>query len=322
MSATKLPNGLRTFGPKANCTLELCPLQSSLLRYQPSVPANGTFIAFFALAMIIHAILGFRSRTWGFMASMIGGCLVEIVGYVGRLILHDNPFSFGGFLIQIICITVAPVFFCAAVYVMLFKVVTVLDRSISRFDPHLFYYIFIPCDIISLILQATGGALSSVGDNKAQVQKGVNVSLAGLIFQVVTLVVFCILFADYLIAASRSSARERITKRMGIFLAFLFLATVLILIRCSYRIAELKEGYFSPLFRDEPLFIGLESSVMVVAVFSLVIGSPAVGFQESDTRKSTTSDFEGRPSRDGDLAMDNVGGGKPVTEDTMHNVEL
>ncbi|KAI8181388.1 Sphingoid long-chain base transporter RSB1 [Colletotrichum sp. SAR11_239] len=199
MSATKLPNGLRTFGPKANCTLELCPLEASLLKYQPSIPAN-------------------------------------------------------------ICITVAPVFFCAAIYVMLSKVIITLDRSISRFNPHLFYYVFIPCDIISLILQATGGALSSIANDKSQVQKGVNVSLAGLIFQVVTLVVFCILFADYLFAAYRSGARERITKHMSVFLAFLFVSTILILVRCSYRIEELKEGYFSVLFRNEPLFIGLESS--------------------------------------------------------------
>ncbi|KAJ0351211.1 hypothetical protein COL154_012985 [Colletotrichum chrysophilum] len=278
MSATKLPNGLRTFGPKANCTLELCPLEASLLKYQPSIPANSTFIALFALAMVVHSVIGFRAKTWGFTASVIGGCLVEIVGYVGRLILHDNPFSFGGFLIQIsksfvqflarrifltveiVCITVAPVFFCAAIYVMLSKVIIALDRSISRFNPHLFYYVFIPCDIISLILQATGGALSSIANDKSQVQKGVNVSLAGLIFQVVTLVVFCILFADYLFAAYRSGARERITKNMCVFLAFLFVATILILVRCSYRIEELKEGYFSVLFRNEPLFIGLESS--------------------------------------------------------------
>lgn len=101
MSATQLPNGYKSFGPKANCTLEVCPLEASLLRYQPSIPVNGTFIGLFALAMIIHTIQGLRSRNWGFMASMIGGCLLEIIGYVGRLILHDNPFSFGGFLLQI-----------------------------------------------------------------------------------------------------------------------------------------------------------------------------------------------------------------------------
>ncbi|KAF4809839.1 Sphingoid long-chain base transporter RSB1 [Colletotrichum siamense] len=318
MSATKLPNGLRTFGPKANCTLELCPLEASLLKYQPSIPANSTFIALFALAMIIHSVIGFRAKTWGFTASVIGGCLIEIVGYVGRLILHDNPFSFGSFLIQIICITVAPVFFCAAIYVMLSKVIITLDRSISRFNPHLFYYVFIPCDIISLILQATGGALSSIANDKSQVQKGVNVSLAGLIFQVVTLVVFCILFADYLFAAYRSGARERITKHMSVFLAFLFVATILILVRCSYRIEELKEGYFSVLFRNEPLFIGLESSVMVIAVFCLVIGNPAIGFKESDKRMSTMSaatDVENFHAPERGMTMESVATGKSPAED-------
>ncbi|KAF6836622.1 parasitic phase-specific protein psp-1 [Colletotrichum musicola] len=310
MSATKLPNGLRTFGPKANCTLEMCPLQASLLQYQPSIPVNSTFIALFALAAIIHAIQGFRAKTWGFMSSMIGGCLIEIVGYVGRLILHDNPFSFGGFLIQIICITVAPVFFCAAIYVMLFKVVNVLDRSISRFNPRLFYFIFIPCDIISLILQATGGALSSIAADKAQVQIGVSVSLTGLIFQVVTLLLFCVVFADYIIACFRSDVRQKMTRRMDIFVAFLLLAAVLILVRCSYRIEELKEGYFSPMFRNEPLFIGLESSVMVVAVFYLVIGNPAVGFREEGNRKSTDSvatDLEDESARDREMSMACIG---------------
>ncbi|TQN64688.1 Sphingoid long-chain base transporter RSB1, partial [Colletotrichum shisoi] len=294
MSATQLPNGYKSFGPKANCALEVCPLEASLLRYQPSIPVNGTFIGLFALAMIIHTVQGLRSRNWGFMASMIGGCLLEIIGYVGRLILHDNPFSFGGFLLQIICIAVAPVFFCAAIYVTLSKVIINVDRSISRFHPSLFYYIFIPCDVVSLVLQATGGALSTVGNNKAQVQKGVNVSLAGLIFQVVCLVAFCALFADYLITCARKTeARQRMTKRMQTFVAFLFLSSLLILVRCSYRIEELKEGYFSEMFRNEPLFIGLESSyvaarerVMVVAVFCLVIGNPAIGFSRRGNAQS------------------------------------
>ncbi|KAK1635853.1 parasitic phase-specific protein PSP-1 [Colletotrichum phormii] len=309
MSATQLPNGYKSFGPKANCTLDVCPLEASLLRYRPSVPVNGTFIGLFALAMVIHTIQGLRSKNWGFMASMIGGCLLEIVGYVGRLILNDNPFSFGGFLLQIICITVGPVFFCAAIYVMLSKVIIHVDRSISRFNPRLCYYLFIPCDIVSLILQATGGALSSIGNDKAAVQRGVNVSLAGLIFQVVCLVAFCALFADYLITCMRSNARQRMTKNMKNFLAFLFISTILILVRCSYRIEELKEGYFSPMFRNQPLFIGLESSVMVFAVFCLVIGNPAIGFSTAGERKESTASeaFDHLPSRQASMPMEMSG---------------
>ena len=140
-----LPHGYIAFGPQANCTLDVCELSWSILKYQPNIPANAIFIAVFGISLLIHAFQGWRSKTWGFAASMLSGCILEIVGYIGRLIIHDNPFSFSGFLMQIstfcetdlpsvsasegylltvnaVCITIAPVFFCAAIYVMLFQV--------------------------------------------------------------------------------------------------------------------------------------------------------------------------------------------------------
>lgn len=134
-----------------------------------------------------------------------------------------------------------------------------VDPSISRFPPKYFYWIFIPSDIISLILQAVGGALSCVASTHEDVKTGEDISLAGLIFQVVTLIFFCALFADYVFTASKSPSRHRLNKPMVTFLLFLFTSTIFILTRCAYRIAELGQGYFSALFRDEGLYIGLES---------------------------------------------------------------
>lgn len=135
-----------------------------------------------------------------------------------------------------------------------------MDRSLSRLKPQIIYWNFIPCDIISLILQAVGGAFSCVGSNKNDIQVGVDISLAGLIFRVVTLVIFCILFADYLLTCKRSSIWNEIEKLVKIFLAWLFCSILLISLRCVYRIVELHEGYFSEMFRDEPFFIALESA--------------------------------------------------------------
>lgn len=115
----KLPNGLISFGKNANCTLELCPLEASILQYQPSIPGNAAIIGLFALSMLIHIIQGVRWRSWDFMICMVIGCVDEIIGYVGRIMLHSNPFSFAAFVIQVVCITTAPVFFCSAIYVML-----------------------------------------------------------------------------------------------------------------------------------------------------------------------------------------------------------
>ena len=46
--------------------------------------------------------------------------------------------------------------------------------------------------------------------------------------------------------------------RFKIFAGFLALATLLILIRCAYRIDELSDGYNGPLIHNEGLFIALE----------------------------------------------------------------
>ncbi|CAM1502405.1 Fc.00g043890.m01.CDS01 [Cosmosporella sp. VM-42] len=287
-----LPNGLIAFGPNANCTLDICPVEWSILRYQPIIAAQAVFIGVFGLSLLIHCYQGWQSKTWGFAASMLSGCILEIVGYVGRLIVHDNPFSFNGFLMQIICITIAPVFFCSAIYVLLSQVINFVDPSFSRFKPQLFYWVFIPCDIVSLILQATGGALSCVGSDRSAVEVGEHISLAGLIFQVITLVIFCGLFADYVIMAARSPSRNRITKNLTVFLGFLFLATVFILIRCAYRIVELQQGYFSAIFRDENLFMALESSVMCVAVLLLNAGHPGKGFDGKEYPSDSEPPFE------------------------------
>jgi hypothetical protein len=52
----------------------------------------------------------------------------------------------------------------------------------------------------------------------------------------------------------------QLDRRMKIFLYLLFLSIFLILLRCVYRVVELHEGYFSHFFRDEVLFIALESA--------------------------------------------------------------
>ncbi len=135
-----------------------------------------------------------------------------------------------------------------------------LGPQYARFRPSLYYWLFIPCDILSLVLQAVGGATSSSSTGNSQ--SAVNVSIAGLSFQVFTLCVFIALALEfayrYLKAPDARSSREQLPMSFKVFVAFLSLAIVLILVRCIYRIDELSQGYTGPLIHDEGLFIGLE----------------------------------------------------------------
>lgn len=92
---------------------------------------------------------------------------------------------------------------------------------------------------------------------------GVNLALAGLVFQVFTLTVFIVLALDYAFRYVRSQSRAEKETRIlplsfKVFVVFLSTAIILILIRCVYRIDELSNGYSGPLISNEGLFIALE----------------------------------------------------------------
>ncbi|KAL0932054.1 parasitic phase-specific protein psp-1 [Colletotrichum truncatum] len=278
-----LPPYAINFGPDANCTLEICDIQYSLFKYRPSLPVNALFLALFAIAAIIHIFLGIRWRSWWFMSCIVAGCVLEIIGYVGRILLHNNPFAFVPFMLQIVFITSGPVFYTAAIYVTVSKAITHLAPEVSRIPPNVMYWIFIFLDIACLAIQAAGGAISTTSEGSSDL--GVNLAMAGLILQVVIIVGFCAVFADYMIRYKRSRFSRHLTKRENVFFAFLSLAISLILGRCAYRVDELSEGYRdSTKITNEGLFIGLEGVLIIVAVFSLCIGHPGLAFERGQER--------------------------------------
>ncbi|KAL8834571.1 MAG: hypothetical protein Q9170_003699 [Blastenia crenularia] len=158
----------------------------------------------------------------------------------------------------------------------------------ARFRPKAYYWIFIPCDILSLILQAVGGALSSTSAGGSK--NAVDVSIAGLSFQVFTLCVFIVLSLEYAFRwqkARRADANKKpVSRGFKVFVGFLSLSILLILIRCIYRIDELSDGYNGPLIHDEGLFIGLEGVMVLVAVYCLMIAHPGPVFAGLDDEKA------------------------------------
>jgi hypothetical protein len=155
-----------------------------------------------------------------------------------------------------VCITTAPVFYTAAIYVTLSKTVIFLGAEHSRFSPSLYYWIFIPSDVVSLILQATGGAMSASSSGAKQV--GVAISLAGLSFQVFSLAIFILLALEFAFHYWRSQRQQILSFPFKIFVLLMSLAIIFIFVRCIFRIDELSDGYTGPLIHNEGLFIALE----------------------------------------------------------------
>lgn len=180
--------------------------------------------------------------------------------------LWSDPFSDTGFKMNVVLLTFAPAFFSAGIYLLLKQFCLTFGPQFSRLRPMMYTYIFISCDIFSIILQGAGGAISAVADDNEVLKTGENVMIAGLSFQVFTLLVFAALAGDvfYSIWKHRTqlplaTAPLRASKKFRLFIGATIFSFLCIFIRCCYRIAELQGGWGSTIMRNEPEFIVLES---------------------------------------------------------------
>jgi hypothetical protein len=69
-----------------------CPADGSPLGYAPNVAASVIFLLAFSLSSICHLALGLKYKTWSFMIAMLLGSSSEVVGYIGRILMHNNPY--------------------------------------------------------------------------------------------------------------------------------------------------------------------------------------------------------------------------------------
>ena len=93
----------------------------------------------------------------------------------------------------IICLTIGPAFFSAAIYLCLARIVVIYGENLSRVTPRTYTITFITCDFIALVLQATGGGLANTDSGTM----GTHIMVAGLSFQVASLLLFIALSLEF-----------------------------------------------------------------------------------------------------------------------------
>ena len=95
------------------CTLSTCDLTLAHFTYIPNLGANAFLAALFGVCALVQFGLGIRYKTWGFLVTAICGLALEIIGYVGRILINQSPFDKNNFLIYLVCLTIAPAFLSA-----------------------------------------------------------------------------------------------------------------------------------------------------------------------------------------------------------------
>ncbi|KAF7198432.1 Efflux pump himE [Pseudocercospora fuligena] len=274
---------LRRLDPNQGCTKSTCDASQSIYGYAPNLAATIIFLILFAVSGLTYIYQGLRSRTYFFSSAMFIGCFAQVLGYIAKLLLHADPFSDIGFKLSVVVLTFAPAFYAAGIYYTLKHICLTFGPTFSRLRPAMYTWIFISCDVFSIILQAIGGGIASASSTTTILRVGDNVMITGLAVQVATMIAFAILAADYGFAVRRNKHRLnpetetlRSSRKFKLFLIALWIAYLCILIRCAYRLAELAKGWGpqNEILRMEGLFIGLDSVPCGIASVLLNVWHP------------------------------------------------
>lgn len=156
-----------------------------------SRPANIIFLVVFAIMVLTTLLMWYKSRYWWFNVTWTCGTVLEFLGYLGRVLSFGDMTNFDYYILQLVCLTLSPVFLMAAIYNLFGQLVVIHGRHYSWLKPMYYSYIFITCDVISLVVQAVGGGLSAVAASEYDdVDPGTYTMIAGIAFQVFSMSVF------------------------------------------------------------------------------------------------------------------------------------
>lgn len=267
-----------------------CDGVPSYYMYRISLLANAVFAGVFLFSLVVFAATYAATRRGhGFNAAMMLGVACETLGYAGRILSWNNPWEEDPFLLQVCSLTIGPAFLAAGIYLCLRCVVRVFGTDNSRIAPEWYARVFIPCDLVSLVLQAAGGGLAAVANQRWEsTETGDKVMIAGLAFQVFTMFVFMLVAGDFAIRTWRRRRRRladgdaavlshlRSSWKFRFFLGALAVSTVCIFWRSVFRVAELSGGWTGPLMERQDLFIGFEGVMIAVAVLGLNFFHPGL----------------------------------------------
>jgi len=250
-----------------------CPVEYTTYGYYPNLGGNIFLLIVFAICFFAQIAIGWMTKVRAFTTVVAIGCGLEAIGYGGRLMMNENPWSSDGFKMQVCCLILAPSFLAAGFYLSIKHIILYLGKESSRLAPRwytwavciilmkgrlfktspkatIFHHTnpisqFIGCDIVSILTQAAGGGIASAatnGDNLLDVGNGL--IMAGIAFQVATMATCIVLTTDFAFRLARNRRNKAPTtgalealsnKKFLFYLGCSALGFMTIFIRCVYR---------------------------------------------------------------------------------------
>ncbi|KAH6629486.1 RTA1 like protein-domain-containing protein, partial [Boeremia exigua] len=268
-----------------------------LYRYYPSQVAAIIFVVLFALTTILHIFQLVKRRTWYFIPLVVGG-LFETIGFVGRVLSKDDIWALGPFIMQSLLILVAPALFAASIYIILGRVILMVDgERYSMVRQKWLTKTFVAGDVLSFLMQGSGGGIMAMGTLNSM-ELGEKIIIGGLFIQLIFFALFVCVAADFhrrlikdipikrrytprslfrktrhthnsssdgpiTAVISREAVHELPWKR---HLYVLYAASALILVRSIFRIIEYIQGNAGYLLSNEVFLYIFDATLMFLVM--------------------------------------------------------
>ncbi|KAL2782548.1 RTA1 like protein [Aspergillus keveii] len=256
-----------------------------LYRYTPNLAAAALFVALFFLTTLYHVYQVWRGRAWYFLAFVIGG-IFQIIGYICRIIAHDDKESIPIYSIQTILILLAPPLYAASIYMVLGRLVTFLHAErLSVVSVRWMTKIFVTGDVIAFLSQAAGGGIMATGTIE-KYELGEDITVAGLAVQLAFFSVFmvtCGIFhrrirqsPTHEVTALDARLREENRRGWQTVLVGLYTASILILVRSIFRLIEYVQGNDGYLISHEVFMYVFDSALMFLTMVAMNVCHPSM----------------------------------------------
>ncbi|ETS06649.1 hypothetical protein M419DRAFT_68195 [Trichoderma reesei RUT C-30] len=260
-----------------NTTSQVPPNGIGALSFTPLLAPNAIFVTIFTFLLLIHIALAIRFwRFYGYAIGMLGGLLLELLGYVAKVQLSHSRANKNGYIMYIIGLTLGPTFLSSSLYLGISTLQQ--HHPAARFkhiSPRIFSTLFILGDFVCLCFIGCGGSLAAI---YADSPVGVDLMIAGLGTQVLATAIFCILL---LVVCRRTYRHLQQDKKIGYIICELcraVVSAVCLFIRSCWRVAELNGGFNGPLSSAEGVFIALDSIPMIAMSVLLTAMHPEFWF--------------------------------------------
>ncbi|AET39085.1 Pug1p Ecym_4001 [Eremothecium cymbalariae DBVPG len=228
-----------------------------LYKYTPSkVAAIVSAIVFAVCAVVLVVQLQYLGRVyrrrglekkvvrsiWSKHICLLLGCVFEAVGFLARIVSSNNQNALGPYIVQSCLVLVAPALMAASIYMLFGRMLRLLQLTSLSFVPSRFFTaVFVTGDLVSFMMQCTGGGMMATESKQTL---GTRIVSVGLVVQLIIFGLFMITEVRFAMQAEAKSPLVKSISRTWFKLNMvLFAASMLILVRSVIRLVEFFQGF-------------------------------------------------------------------------------